>query len=257
MLAVKVCRQHCWSRDEQVSYKNLSERVLKLTVCDVDRLRRHNIIGSVVLRRHRRHCVTTSSVAQCHDVIDSTASRRHQQHRVTTSSTAQCHDVTDSTVLRRHRRHRVTTSSTAPCHDVNDADVSRRHRRYRVTTSSAASCFLFEDANTTWLYASCLPQCVLNALTPSLMPWVELSSLNSFSVVRSVLSSSFSWTERTTQLARTHFPRGQTVGQTYEKFGETKHHRSSGSVSKDIFTAWRYCKSQCVVVVLSVHPYVW
>jgi len=32
----------------QVSHKNLSERVLKLTVCDIDRLRRHNVIGSVV-----------------------------------------------------------------------------------------------------------------------------------------------------------------------------------------------------------------
>ena len=38
----------------QVSYKNLSERVLKLTVCDIDRLRRHNVIGSVIfaLRGH-------------------------------------------------------------------------------------------------------------------------------------------------------------------------------------------------------------
>jgi len=34
--------------DVQVSHKNLSERVLKLTVCDIDRLRRHNVIGSVV-----------------------------------------------------------------------------------------------------------------------------------------------------------------------------------------------------------------
>jgi len=32
----------------QVSHKNLSERVLKLTVCDIDRLRRHNVIGSAV-----------------------------------------------------------------------------------------------------------------------------------------------------------------------------------------------------------------
>jgi len=32
----------------QVTHKNLSERVLKLTVCDVDRLRRHNVIGGVV-----------------------------------------------------------------------------------------------------------------------------------------------------------------------------------------------------------------
>jgi len=32
----------------KVSHKNLSERVLKLTVCDVDRLRRHNVIGGVV-----------------------------------------------------------------------------------------------------------------------------------------------------------------------------------------------------------------
>ena len=40
--------------DVQVSYKNLSERVLKLTVYDIDRLRRHNVIGSVVfpLRGH-------------------------------------------------------------------------------------------------------------------------------------------------------------------------------------------------------------
>lgn len=101
---------------------------------------------------------------------------------VTTSSAASCYDVIGDIVSRRHQQHRVTTSLTAPRHDVIDADMSRRNRQHRVTTSSAASCFLFEDANTTWLHASCLPQCVLNALTPSLMPWVELNELLSWRV---------------------------------------------------------------------------
>jgi len=48
------CTKSWRHRCVQVSYKNLSERVLKLTVYDSDRLRRHNVIGSVVfpLRGH-------------------------------------------------------------------------------------------------------------------------------------------------------------------------------------------------------------
>jgi len=81
------------SRVWQVSYKNLSERVLKLTVCDIDRLRRHNVIGSVVfpLRGREdelagRKLFTSLRLEHADAVVDAVSSNE----RCYSSSTVPC-----------------------------------------------------------------------------------------------------------------------------------------------------------------------